>query len=179
MTTTIRTLLAATLLLAACGGGAEPAAPTPEPTPEAAPAPTPEPTPAATFDGKSFQVTVTVEGQAPAQDTFKFDAGTFESAWGVGKGFAKANYTLVSVEGGAWKFTADAESAAEGKGHWEGTLVGDNLTGEMTQTKGETTTKVTFAGTATPAAAPAADAAAPPAAPAADPAAAPAAPATP
>lgn len=171
MTKVTLTAVCAAMILGAAGCGSEPAAPAPEATPEATPAPTPEAAPAPTFDGKSFNVTVTMDGQPPAQDTLKFDAGTFESIWGVSKGFAKSNYTLAAADGGAWKFTVDAESATEGKGHWEGTLAGDNLTGEMTTTKGEAVTKVTFAGAlvvaeAAPAAAPADGTA--PAAPAGD-----------
>lgn len=167
----------ALLTIVACGGGStEQAAATPEPTPEATPAPTPEPTPAPTLDGKSFTVTVKIEGQPDATDTFKFDAGTFESAWGVSKGFAKSNYTLADAGNGAWKFATDAESATEGKGHWEGTLSGDKLAGEMVSTKADgTAMKAAFEGTVVAPAAPAGDPAAAPAGapPAGDAAAAP------
>ena len=55
----------ATITLAACGGGEEPSAPTPEPATEEVtptPEPTPEPEATVTFDGPAFELTITPVG---------------------------------------------------------------------------------------------------------------------
>jgi len=115
MTTMIKTMMMATVLVGALGGVAA--------------------AKGGALDGKTFQTQLGEKGK-PGTDgeVLTFKNGKFHSKACDGFAFGDGSYTTTSANG-VTTFDADTASAKEGKMHWHGTVKGEAVEGTYVWTK--------------------------------------------
>ncbi|HXO21687.1 MAG TPA: hypothetical protein VOA87_17380 [Thermoanaerobaculia bacterium] len=88
------------------------------------------------LDGKIFAGKMGEVGKATGdKDQFIFQGGTFRSRACDAYGFAAAPYTATKNADGTITFTAETESAKEGKMSWKGTVFDDAIDGTVSWVK--------------------------------------------
>ena len=92
------------------------------------------------FEGTKWNVVVTPDPSAPGSakefnDTLIFKGGMFRSTECEKKGFKPVQYDENTTRMGPATFTAEPESAKEGKAKWTGTVTANQITGDMVWTK--------------------------------------------
>jgi len=114
-----RILLIASIALTGCGAASPSAS---GPVASAAP-----------LDGNAYEVTLAFPGEAPVQDTLRFQAGRFESTACTAVGFPQWSDYHAQVDAGAVAFAAVTRSADGTTMDWKGTVTGQAVEGTATR----------------------------------------------
>jgi hypothetical protein len=136
-TTTIVSIAALSLSLAACGAGAPS-------TPPAAVASSGAPT----LDGAAYDVMLEYPGEAPMKDTLNFASGRFESTACTSHGFPKWTDYQSRTDGGNVAFDVTTHHPEGTTVEWHGTVRGDVIEGTANRSMKGKTDAATFRGSA-------------------------------
>jgi hypothetical protein len=127
--TSLCPILAIAFLSAGCAGVPS--------TPQGAAAPSG----ASALNGTAYQVTLSFPGEAPVNDTLRFEHGRFESTACTAVGFPQWSDYTTTAEAGSIAFAVLAKNADGTTLDWRGTVHGDVLDATATRTmSGKTAT---------------------------------------